>query len=70
MLDYIFANPIFKASDFINNSRNFPVPTAKRIIKELREHGILKILQPARGQRSAVYVFWELMNTTEGQKVF
>lgn len=69
-LDYIFANPVFKASDFINNSLNFPTPTAKRIIKELREHGILKVLHQARGQRSAVYVFWELVNTTEGQKVF
>ena len=68
-LDYIFAHPIFKASDF-TGSRNIPPPTAKKILAVLRDNGLLKILREAGGRRAAVYIFGELVNIAEGKDVF
>lgn len=51
-LDYIFAHPIFKASDF-TGSKDIPTPTAKRILTVFRDNGLLKILREASGRRAA-----------------
>lgn len=68
-LDYIFAHPIFKASDFTTRGE-IPKPTAKRILTVLRENGILKTLRKASGRRSAFYYFPELLNIAEGKDIF
>jgi hypothetical protein len=36
----------------------------------LQDAGILKVLREARGRTPAVLVFPELLNITEGQKLF
>jgi Fic family protein len=68
-LDFIFKRPIFNASDFAANS-GIPRPTARRILGVLREKGMLKVLRESSGRRPAVYAFADLLNVTEGRKVF
>lgn len=68
-LDFIFSRPIFKTTDFVS-CNTIPPPTAKRIIKVLRDNGIIKTLRKASGRRSAIYTFSELLNIAEGRSVF
>lgn len=68
-LDWIFARPIFKSSDFVA-SVDIPRPTAIRILRVVREHGLLREVRPASGRRSAVYAFSELLNLAEGREAF
>jgi len=68
-LDFIFERPIFRSSAFLN-CRKIPKPTATRILSVLRSEKILKPLREARGRRSGVYAFSELLNIAEGKKVF
>jgi Fic family protein len=64
-LDRIFANPIFNSSDFIERS-GIPEATARRILRELRDHGVLGVVLEASGRRSAILAFPDLLNITEG----
>jgi Fic family protein len=68
-LDWFFAQPIFRTSDFVA-SAGIPKPTANRIVRELRETGMLLELKPASGRRPAVLAFSELLNIAEGRDVF
>jgi len=65
-LDRIFSHPIFNSGNFIEAS-GIPVATARRILRELREHDVLEVLLESSGRRSAVYVFPELLRITEGR---
>jgi ribosomal protein S25 len=64
-LDRIFAHPIFNSSDFIERS-GIPEATARRILRELRDHGVLGVVLEASGRRSAILAFPDLLNITEG----
>ncbi len=64
-LDRIFSQPIFNGSDFINTS-GIPEATARRILRELRNHDVLDVVLEASGRRSAILAFPELLNITEG----
>jgi Fic family protein len=44
-LDWMFARPIFKTSDFIE-SVDIPRPTANRILREVRDQGLLREIRP------------------------
>ncbi len=68
-LDWIFARPIFKSSDFVA-AAGIPRPTARRLLDVLREGGILRVVLPASGRRAAVFVYPALLNIAEGKKVF
>ena len=68
-LDWFFQRPIFKTSDFVA-SAGIPKPTANRILRAIREDGLLKELRPASGRRAAVLAFAELLNLAEGRNVF
>lgn len=68
-LDWMFARPIFKTSDFTETA-DIPQPTAKRILRVVRENGLLTELQPASGRRAAILAFSELLNIAEGRDVF
>lgn len=68
-LDWIFARPIFSSSDFVDNVQ-IPKPTANRIIRVLRQEGLLKDLRPASGRRPAILAFAQLLNITEGAEAF
>jgi Fic family protein len=69
-LDFLFCTPIFKSSDFIEQSK-IPDATARRILALLAgEDGLLKTLRESSGRRPAVFAFSELLNITEGRDVF
>ena len=68
-LDWMFSRPIFKSSDFVAGV-DIPNPTATRILRIVREHGLLREVRPAAGRRSAVYAFSELLNLAEGRDAF
>jgi hypothetical protein len=50
--------------------RDILKPTASRILAILKEHHMLKELQPGRGRRAAVLAFSELLNIAEERDVF
>lgn len=68
-LDWIFQRPIFKTTDFIASSQ-IPGPTARTIIRALRDNGMLRELVPASGRAPAVFLFHELLNIAEGRDAF
>lgn len=68
-LDWIFERPVFKSSDFVTNA-GIPHPTAKRILPDLREAGILRVLMGASGRRAAIFCFPMLLNIAEGRDAF
>lgn len=68
-LDWIFHRPIFQTPDFIASAQ-IPPPTARKIIRDLRDHGMLRELVPASGRSPATFVFPELLNIAEGRQAF
>jgi Fic family protein len=68
-LDAIFSRPIFQGANFAAISRIPTKVTAATLIRQLQDAGILTVLQPARGRRSAMLVFPELINLVEGHSI-
>ncbi len=68
-LDWMFERPIFRSSDFIE-SVDIPRPTATRILRVVRDNGLLREVRPGAGRRAAVYAFSELLNLAEGRAAF
>ena len=67
-LDWLFCQPIFNRSTFINSSE-IPRPTAHRILSVLEENNVLKVLVAGSGRRSAVLVFPRLLSIAEGKGI-
>lgn len=68
-LDWFFSRPIFRTSDFVAMA-DIPEPTAKRILRLVRENGLLREIRPASGRRPAVLAFPDLLNICEGRVAF
>jgi hypothetical protein len=68
-LDWLFQRPIFTTLDFIKSAQ-IPGPTARTIIRALRENGMLGEIITAAGRSPAVYVSSELLNIAEGEELF
>lgn len=68
-LDWVFSRPIFRSSDFVAHAE-IPAPTAKRILRLMRDGGLLRELRPGSGRRATVYAFPELLNICEGRTAF
>ncbi len=68
-LDGIFSTPIFTGSRYAK-ATHIPSATVRRILPLLVKNGILKIIEPAKGSRSATYGFPALLNLAEGREVF
>jgi len=68
-LDFVFERPIFRSTDFIQQSR-IPRPTALRISKMLRDNGIIVSIRVGKGRREGILAFRELINLAEGKPVF
>lgn len=68
-LDWMFSRPIFRSSDFVA-SAEIPRPTATRILRVVRDGGLLGELHPAAGRRAAIFAFRELLNIAEGVDAF
>lgn len=71
VLDAIFDKPIFQTSDFVKRT-GIPKQTALPILQKLKntESPILTEIREARGSRSGVLAFSELLNIAEGRNVF
>ncbi len=68
-LDFMFDRPIFRSSDFVAHG-GIPKDTAWRILRVLRDEGLLRVVREAVGQTTAVLVFPELLNIAEGLEAF
>ncbi|MGO4917801.1 Fic family protein [Pseudogemmobacter sp. W21_MBD1_M6] len=68
-LDWFFSRPIFVASDFVTQA-DIPEPTAKRILRLVRDNGLLREIKPSSGRRPAVLAFPDLLNICEGRAAF
>lgn len=63
-LDTIFDRPIFRTTDFIQNS-GIPKPTALRILNTLQKEKILITLREGSGRRAALLMFGRLLELVE-----
>jgi len=68
-LDWFFNQPIFRTSDFVATSE-IPRPTANRILRVVRDQGLLREIRPASGRRAAILALPELLNIAEGHDAF
>jgi len=66
-IDAIFHRPIFKTTDFIQQSK-IPKQSAMRILRALQDHGTLVPIREGRGRRAAILLFHELISLAEGKK--
>ena len=69
ILDWIFARPIFQTTDLVKNS-DIPEPSARHILRVLRDRGLLKEIVKARGRQPATIAFVDLLNIVEGRRLF
>lgn len=63
-LDFLFINPIFTSTQFIENSK-IPKASAQRILKRLQEEDILSMLRQGQGRAPNVYLFNKLVDIVE-----
>ena len=67
-LDWIFERPIFRSADFATTA-GLAERTARRILDVLCAGGVLRVINPGSGRRTAVLMFPDLLNIAEGRKV-
>ena len=68
-VDFLFQAPIFKGPELMTRA-NIPKTTASRLVGDLEEMKILRVIREGSGRRPSIYVFGELMNIAEGRRVF
>ena len=68
-LDWIFERPVFRTTDFVATA-GIPRPTASRILRVVRDEGLLREIRPSSGRRAAVLCFPALLNIAEGVEAF
>lgn len=68
-LDWFFNRPVFKTPDFAAVA-GVPKPTANRIVRLAKQHGMLKEIASGGGRRPSVLAFTELLNIADGRDVF
>ena len=66
-LDFIFRQPIFRASDF-GKDQNVPRHAARRILSEIRDELFIE-LSSASGSRSAMLAYAELIDIVEQRQI-
>lgn len=72
LLDAIFSKPIFRTTDLAQQLvADFGIhdKTAPALLRQLRDAGILRELQPGSGRRAATLCFPRLINLAEGRDV-
>lgn len=68
-LDYLFNTPTFTLTRFVAET-GIPDGSAKRILKILRNGGLVKTIRESSGRKPALLLFAELLNIAEGRAVF
>jgi len=66
--DFLFSKIMFQTPDFTKES-GLSKPHAARVLKNLVEHDIVKIISPAKGRRPAIYGFSGLMEIIESEQI-
>jgi Fic family protein len=72
VLDAIFSKPIFRSSDLtarLFNEFGIHEKTTPGLLRQMRDAGILRELQPGSGRRPATLCFPRLVNLAEGHDV-
>lgn len=72
LLDAIFSKPIFRTSELaqrLTDEHGIHGKTAPALLRQLRNAGILREIQPGAGRRSATLCFPRLINLAEGRNV-
>ena len=64
-LEWMFGQPIFSGPDF-KRSAGIPPQTAERILRIVRDEGLVRAIRTGRGRRSGIYVLTELLDLVEG----
>ena len=67
-LDWIFERPIFGGADFVAGIDSAQ-RTARRILDVLCENGILRVVAPGSGRRTAVLAFPDLLDIVDEEKM-
>jgi len=65
ILDALFCMPIFRSSDFVELS-GLNIQTTHRIVKKLKDEGILRTIKEPAGRSPEIFLFSELHNLLEG----
>lgn len=68
-VDFLFQTPLFLGPHFVD-SVNIPKATATRILRVLREQGLIHTIRNGVGRRPGLYAFAELINVVEGRPAF
>ncbi len=68
-VDILFRVPIFNTSDFVKHS-DVPEPTARAMLKTLKDSNVLRTVLPGSGRRPATLAFSALLNVAEGYEAF
>ncbi len=72
LLDAIFSKPMFRTSELaqrLSDEHGIHEKTAPALLRQLRDAGILREIQPGAGRRSATMCFPRLINLAEGRQV-
>lgn len=64
------AGGIPNAAKRVDIQGRVPAQTSRRILRALRDEGLLRELHPASGRRATVLAFPELLNIAEGEDAF
>lgn len=67
MLDIIFRQPIFRATELKKNPAMPSVPMLMSLINRLEQHGIITVLEKGSGRRATLYSFEALIAIIEGR---
>ncbi|MCY3717998.1 MAG: Fic family protein [Anaerolineaceae bacterium] len=67
-LDWIFERPIFTTAAYLSES-NIPESSARRILRLMRDAGILVEVRSGTGRRPALFLFAEILSIAEGRNL-
>lgn len=67
-LDWIFSRPIFTTAAYLSES-NIPESSARRILRLMRDAGILVEVRSGTGRRPALFLFAEILSIAEGRNL-
>ena len=66
VIDTLFQRPILSSGDFSGKSE-IPAESVKRILKKLREAGIIELIREGKGRRSSLFQFTPLVQIAENE---
>lgn len=73
LLDALFSRPIFRSTDLVQKfeqEHGIHAKTTPRLLRQLKEAGVFRELQPGSGRRPAILCFAELLELAEGRAIF